>query len=90
MTIQIETAEITFRNAFRLRGMERDWPAGVYQVDTDRETIDGISFNATRRIATRIHLRERGTTELMTIDAGDLERALVRDGSAEILPQAAR
>lgn len=79
MTFETDIAEVNFRRPFRLPGRERDYPPGSYRVETDREPIHGLTFHAVRRLATRIHLRLPGVIEVVTIDPGDLERALAED-----------
>ncbi len=39
---------LTFSHAFTLEGGERSFPAGVYEVVTDEELIEGLSFPAYR------------------------------------------
>jgi hypothetical protein len=54
MTIRSRRASVTFRHPFRIRGIERLLPAGAYEVITDDEMIEGLTFLACRRIATKI------------------------------------
>ncbi len=54
MTIRSRRETVTFRHPFRIRGIERLLPAGAYEVVTDEETIEGLTFSAYRRIATMI------------------------------------
>jgi len=35
---------LTFEHPFRLKGIDRTLPAGTYQVITDEELIEGLSF----------------------------------------------
>lgn len=82
MTIRSRRETVTFRHPFRLRGVERLLPAGAYQVVTDEETIEGISFEAWRRIATIITVPAegpRGTTEMLSIGSVDLADAMAAD-----------
>jgi hypothetical protein len=44
MTIRSRRETITFRHPFRIRGIERLLPAGAYEVVTDGEKIEGLSF----------------------------------------------
>jgi len=35
---------LTFRRAFTLEGADRSFPAGAYELVTDEELIEGLSF----------------------------------------------
>lgn len=67
---------LTFSNAFMIEGVEREQPAGAYQVEFDEEAIDGLSFVAYRRVATRLHLAkdpaQPGITEVVEVPAADV------------------
>jgi len=54
MTIRSRRETVTFRHPFRIRSIERLLPAGAYEVITDEEAIEGLTFSAYRRIATMI------------------------------------
>jgi len=56
MTVRTRTSTVTFMAPFALAGMDEPLPAGDYQVETDEERIEGISFLAYRRVSIRIHL----------------------------------
>ena len=56
MTIRSRRENVTFKHPFRIRGIERLLPAGTYDVVTDEEAIEGLSFPAYRRVATMITL----------------------------------
>lgn len=84
MTIRSRRETITFRHPFRIRGIERLLPAGAYEIVTDEETIEGLSFPAWRRIATMITVpgeAVRGSTELLSIGSVDLADAQRMDAS---------
>ena len=75
---------MTFRHPFRIRGIERLLPAGAYEVVTDEEKIEGLSFAAWRRVATMITVPgegERGSAELLSIGSVDLADAQCMDAS---------
>jgi hypothetical protein len=68
----------TFGRPFQLKGVDRTLPAGDYQVMTDEELIEGLSFPAYRRIATLILVpRAAGSSsvEMFSIDPADLQAA---------------
>jgi hypothetical protein len=77
---------VTFNHPFRIRGIDRLLPAGNYEVVTDDETIDGLSFSASRRVATLIMVPAKGSRglamEMISISTGDLADAQRIDASA--------
>lgn len=84
MSIRSRRETITFRHPFHIRGIERELPAGPYEVVTDEETIEGLSFAAWRRVATMITVPSegvRGATELRAIGSVDLADAQRTDAS---------
>jgi hypothetical protein len=73
---------LTFRHPFSLKGVERQLAPGTYEVMTDEELIEGLSFPVYRRVATLILLPvgSRGSAvEMAAIDPADLDEAQVRD-----------
>jgi hypothetical protein len=81
MTIRTTHKTVTFNRPFVLSS-EGPLPAGVYEVDTDEELIDGLSFIAYRRVATFIKIRRNGATEVVQIHPADLDAAIVLDAEA--------
>ncbi|MDN4987948.1 hypothetical protein KUL72_07285 [Bradyrhizobium arachidis] len=84
MTIRSRREAVTFRHPFRIRGIDRTLPAGVYEVVTDEETIEGLTFSAYRRIATMITVPAEGavgTMETLSIGSVDLANAQAADAS---------
>jgi hypothetical protein len=80
MTTRTSTKTVTFRRPFNLAGFGEELPAGTYNVETDEELLEGISFPVYRRIATLIHLHAHaGLTQTLTVDPQALDTALVRD-----------
>lgn len=59
-------------------------PAGAYEVVTDEETIDGLSFAVWRRVATLIIVPglRGGVVEMVSIGSVDLADAQAIDASA--------
>jgi hypothetical protein len=84
MTIRSRRETVTFRHPFRIRGVDRVLPAGAYEVITDEEMIEGLSFAAFRRVATMIEVpAEAGRAiELVSIGSVDLSDAQRIDASA--------
>jgi hypothetical protein len=84
MTIRSRRETVTFRHPFHMRGIDRVLPAGVYEVVTDEETIEGLTFAAYRRIATMITVPAEGTggtMEMLSIGSVDLANAQAADAS---------
>ncbi|TGN89143.1 hypothetical protein EOW77_0010070 [Bradyrhizobium yuanmingense] len=84
MTIRSRRETVIFRRPFQIRGIARTLPAGAYEVVTDEETIDGLTFAAYRRVATMITVPAeglRGTTEVLSIGPVDLADAQAADAS---------
>jgi hypothetical protein len=87
MTIRSRREVVTFKHAFQIRGIDRQLPAGDYEVVTDEEMIEGLSFAAFRRVATLITVpaaTSRGSTEMISIGSVDLADAQRIDASAPI------
>jgi hypothetical protein len=83
MATRVTTKMLTFRRPFRLDEIERELPAGTYAVETEEETIDGISFLAYRRVSTSLIVRSQGgagnSAQMWMIHPDGLEMALERD-----------
>jgi hypothetical protein len=86
MTMRSRHETITFRHPFCIRGIDRLMPAGAYEVVTDEEMIEGLSFACYRRVATMIMVpaaAPRGATmEMISIGSVDLSDAQRIDASA--------
>jgi len=77
---------VTFHRPFSLEGVGRLLPAGGYEVVTDEELIDGLSFPVYRRVATTMRVpgqSYQGTVEMLTVDPIDLAAAIERDAPAD-------
>jgi hypothetical protein len=77
MTIRSRREIVTFKHPFQIRGIDRLLPAGNYEVVTDEEMIEGLSFASFRRVATMIMVpAPRGSAmEMMSIGSVDLADA---------------
>jgi hypothetical protein len=68
---------VTFPQPFLLRAIDVVVPAGAYNVDTDEELIDGLSFLAYRRTATWIHVpsitTKSGSSQMILVQPSELE-----------------
>lgn len=88
MNTRTDRRTVTFTQPFELDGIDGRQPAGTYLVDTDEETIDGLSFIAWRRLATMIHITRNGTTQVFRIDPVELDAILMRESGMTIGPGA--
>ena len=86
MTTRSRRETITFRHSFRIKGIDRLLPAGGYEVITDEEMIEGLSFAAFRRVATMIMVPAEAPRssmmEMVSISSVDLSAAQRIDASA--------
>ncbi|MEP3016335.1 hypothetical protein [Maricaulis sp.] len=83
MMHRISTTWVTFRSPFRLDSTDGEWPAGTYAVEASDESISSLSFQAFRRVHTRmIALGRRGWSGLprpVEIVPSELAAALATD-----------
>ena len=86
MTMRSRRETITFRHPFRINGIDRLLSAGAYEVITDEEMIEGLSFASFRRVATMIMVPgappRSSSMEMISISAADLTDAQRIDASA--------
>jgi hypothetical protein len=77
---------VTFRHPFRIKGIERQLQAGAYEVVTDEEMIEGLSFPCFRRVATMIMVPaappHHSSTEMISISSVALADAQAADAVA--------
>jgi hypothetical protein len=85
MTMRSRRQTITFGHPFRIKGIDRELPAGAYDVVTDEEMIEGLSFASFRRVATMIMVpaaaQRSAALEMISISAVDLADAQRNDVS---------
>jgi hypothetical protein len=84
MTIRSRRETVTFRHPFRIHGIDRLLPAGIYPVIADEETIEAESFSAWRRVGTSIIVPVdgvAGSVQMLSIRALDLADAQRMDAS---------
>ena len=83
MLTRTKRVTLTFRHPFSLKGVDRRLAAGEYEVATDEELIEGLSFPVYRRVATLIFLpadaSRQASMEMVTVDPDDLAAAHQRD-----------
>ena len=86
MTTRSRRETVHFKHPFRIKGIDRLLPSGAYEVITDEEMIEGLSFPSYRRVATMIMVPAappRGSTmEMISIGSVNLADAQRIDASA--------
>src|SRR6266403_513671 len=85
MTMRSRRETITFKHPFWIEGIDRPLSAGAYEVITDEEMIEGLSFAAFRRVATMIMVPAaapgHSTMEMISISSIALSDAQRIDAS---------
>jgi len=80
MITRTKRETVTFSNPFLLEGVGRRLPAGKYEVVTDEELIEGLSFPVYRRVATMMMVpAQTSSIEMLSVDPLDLTAAQERD-----------
>ena len=72
---------VTFEHLFSLKGVDRPLAPGQYEVVSDEELIEQLSFPVYRRVSALIFLPPHGTSsiEMANVDPADLAAAQERD-----------
>jgi hypothetical protein len=81
MTTRTQRTTSAFARPFLLKGVDRVLPPGTYEILTEEELIDGLSFPVYRRVSTVILVPGQiaSSLEMVTIDPIDLAAAQARD-----------
>ncbi len=81
------TSEIVFRRSFVLNGLDGVQPPGTYRIQTYSELLDIPTVVAYRRLSTSIelHAQPAGIIRTATIDPLELEAALRRDATSDVV-----
>ena len=86
MTTRSRRETVHFKHPFRIKGIDRLLPPGGYEVITDEEMIEGLSFPCYRRVATMIMVPatapRSSSMEMISISSVDLSNAQRNDVSA--------
>jgi hypothetical protein len=88
MTTRTRRETVTFRHPFRIDGVERQLAAGAYEVVTDEEMIEGLSFASFRRVATMIMVpgaSHQASIEMLVVEPAALSEAQRRDAAVTIV-----
>jgi hypothetical protein len=85
MIMRTQRRFVVFSHPFVLKGIDRLLPPGSYEVVTDEELIEGLSFLVYRRVSTSMIVpaqsHHASAVEMQTIDPRDLEAAQQRDAA---------
>jgi len=83
MITRTQRATTSFEQPFLLRGVDRMLPPGTYEIATEEELIEGLSFPVYRRVSTVIFVPGQlaSSIEMVTIDPVDLAAAEARDAA---------
>jgi hypothetical protein len=86
MTTRSRRETMIFKHPFKLKGIDRLLSAGAYEIVTDEELIEGLSFPCYRRVATMIMVPgeapRNSSMEMISISSVDLSDAQRNDASA--------
>jgi hypothetical protein len=86
MTMRTRRETVTFQHPFRIKGIDRLLAPGGYEVITDEEMIEGLSFASFRRVATMIMVPaaapRNSAMEMISISSIALSDAQRIDASA--------
>ena len=86
MTTRSRRETVHFKHPFRIKGIDRLLTPGAYEVITDEEMIEGLSFPSFRRVATMIMVPaaapRTSAMEMISIGSVDLSDAQRDDASA--------
>jgi len=84
MTTRSRRETVHFKHPFRIKGIDRLMPPGAYEVVTDEEMIEGLSFQSFRRVATMMMVPgvASSSTEMISIGSVDLSDAQRNDARA--------
>jgi hypothetical protein len=89
VTTRTQRKIVEFRRAFLLKGIDRILPAGKYDVMSDEELIEGLSFPVYRRVSTIIFVpapSQASAIEMVAVDPRELQAAQDRDVGTPPLP----
>lgn len=79
MALRTTRTSITFKAPFHLSTLDETLPAGVYDIDTEEEIIEGIERTVYLRVATLLYVRTHNMVRTVTIDPEELQVAFNPD-----------
>jgi hypothetical protein len=80
MITRTKSVTLTFKYPFSLKGVDRRLTAGQYEMVSDEELIEELSFPVYRRVSTVIFLPPHGSAsvEMVNVDPADLAARRLR------------
>jgi hypothetical protein len=91
MITRTHRKNVSFSHPFRLESVDRILSPGDYQVVTDEELIEELSFPVYRRVSTMIFVPAQfspnSSIEMVTVDPLDLQAAQDRDAAMDPVPE---
>jgi hypothetical protein len=90
VTTRTQRRTVEFRRAFLLKGIDRILPPGKYDIVSDEELIEGLSFPVYRRVSTIIFVPAAAmasAVEMVAVDPRDLQAARDRDDAMPQSPE---
>jgi len=89
--LRTNRSTVTFARPFLLGGSDEVFPQGDYDVETDEELVEGLSFLAYRRVATYVRLHSQaGGARTLTVDPVEFDAAVARDRASPHADEQAR
>jgi hypothetical protein len=80
MITRTKRITLTFKHSFSLKGVDRPLAPGQYEVVSDEELIEELSFPVYRRVSTLIFLPNGSSSiEMVNVEPADLAAAQERD-----------
>jgi hypothetical protein len=83
MTTRSRRETVHFTHSFHIRGVDRLLPPGGYEVITDEELIEGLSFPSFRRVATMILVPgappRQSSIEMISSDAQRIDASALHE-----------
>ena len=78
-------ASVTFVRPFSLSALDGEQPAGTYQLVTEEQPAEGLTFGAYRRTATMLHLPATPapgqTRQIVQVDPEELAAIMAIDAA---------
>jgi len=93
MTTRTRRKTIVFGRPFLLKGIDRVLPPGNYEIVTDEELIEGLSFPVYHRVSTAMIVpaqsHQASSVEMLIVNPRDLEAAQEQDAGLPSAPNTA-
>jgi hypothetical protein len=83
MITRTKQVALTFNHPFSLNGVNRQLAPGQYEIVSDEELIEELSFPVYRRVSTLIFLPldNQSSIEMVNVDPAELSAAHARDSA---------